>query len=122
MANYPNLKKFLMVVGIIAIVFLFIFILLVVYLIVSKPFGVDINPLRSLTGTTSQSDYDHPLLSDEQEATLESIGVDLESVPTSISPEQQQCAVDALGQERVNQIISGSAPSLTDYLKAKDCF
>lgn len=120
--RFVFLKKFLMIVGIIAIIFIFLIILVVfllaLYIINNKPLGVEINPFSR---TELSPGYDHPLLSADQEKTLQSFGVNLESLPTSITPEQEQCAVEALGQDRVNQIKSGSAPSLTDYFKAKNC-
>jgi Na+-transporting methylmalonyl-CoA/oxaloacetate decarboxylase gamma subunit len=121
--KFSTFKKFLMTVGIIAVIFIFLVILaalaLVAYFVINKPFGIEINPLAK---TEINSEYDHPLLSTEQEKTLQSLGVNLESIPTTITPTQEQCAVEVLGQDRVNQIKSGSAPSVTDYFKAKNCF
>jgi hypothetical protein len=111
-------KLFLMLIGIIAIIFIFLFILLFVYIVATKPLGIDINPFNR----TTTANYDHPLLSPAQEKTLQFLGVDLESIPTTITPSQIQCSVEALGAERVNQIKSGAMPSLSDYLRAKSCF
>ncbi|MFA6594295.1 MAG: hypothetical protein WCT16_03495 [Candidatus Buchananbacteria bacterium] len=111
-------KIFLMIIGIITIIFIFLVILLFIYLVISRPLGIDINPFN----TTGSSNYDHPLLSPSQEKILQTLGVDLESIPTTITPVQEQCSVEVLGQDRVNQIKSGAAPSLNDYLKAKSCF
>lgn len=120
--KFVFLKKFLMIVGIIAVIFIFIVIVLVflfaLYVINSKPLGVEINPFAR---TEVDSGYDHPLLSADQEKTLQLLGVNLESLPISITPTQEQCAIEALGQDRVNQIKSGSTPSIADYFKAKDC-
>jgi hypothetical protein len=121
--KFVFLKKFLMIVGIIAVVFIFLVIIIAflfaLYVINNKPLGVEINPFAR---TEVDSEYDHPLLSSDQEKTLQSLGVNLESIPTTITPAQEQCATEALGQDRINQIKSGSTPSLTDYLKAKNCF
>lgn len=125
--KFVFLKKLLMIVGVIAVVFIFLVILIVfllaLYLINNKPLGIEINPfaINPFAQTQTDSNYDHPLLSDEQEKTLQSLGVNLESLPTSITPAQEKCAVEALGQDRVNQIKSGATPSITDYFKAKDC-
>ena len=126
--RFVFLKKFLMIVGVIAIIFLFLIILVIfllaLYVINNKPLGIEINPfaINPFVQTQTDSNYDHPLLSADQEKTLQSLGVNLESLPASITPAQEQCAVEALGQDRVNQIKSGATPSLTDYLKAKSCF
>ena len=117
--KFVFLKKFLMIVGIIAIIFIFLVVILFIYLISTKPLGIDINPLNF---NKVDATYDHPLLSADQEKTLQAIGVDVKSIPTSISPAQEKCAVYALGQDRVNQIKAGSAPSISDYLSAKNCF
>lgn len=126
--RFVFLKRFLMIVGVIAIIFLFLIILIIfllaLYIINNKPLGVEINPfaINPFAQTQADSNYDHPLLSADQEKTLQSLGVNLESLPTSITPIQEQCAVEVLGQDRVNQIRSGATPSITDYFKAKDCF
>lgn len=87
-----------MIVGIIVVVFVFLIILIVVYVFLTKPMGIEINPFESESqinevedgqSGTSSAIYDHPLLNEEQEKTLESIGVNLETVPTAISPEQE---------------------------------
>lgn len=112
-------KIFLIVIGAIAIIFIFLIILLFVYIMATKPLGININPFSQSNASTT---YDHPLLSPTQEKVLQSFGVDLESLPTAITPAQEQCSVEALGADRVNQIKSGATPSITDYLKAKNCF
>ncbi|MFA6194786.1 MAG: hypothetical protein WC719_03525 [Patescibacteria group bacterium] len=115
------LKKFFMIVGIIAVVFIFLAILLVAYVIIKKPLGISAD-LFGQAGQSSETTYDHPLLSPSQEKTLQTLGVDLKTVPTAITPAQEKCTVEFLGQERVTQIKSGAAPSVSDYLKAKSCF
>lgn len=75
-------------------------------------------------GIQSQSgeSFDHPLLSEEQESLLSSFGVDVSALPTELSEEQINCAVSALGQERVNELMQGSAPTIADLFKAQSCF
>jgi hypothetical protein len=115
------LRTFLMVIGIIAIVIIILIIGAVIALILIKPYGLDITGVIN-PPDSSQPIYDHPLLSPDQEKTLQTFGIDPATVPTSISPVQEQCAVSAIGQSRVDQIKAGATPSITDYLKAKDCF
>lgn len=116
--KFVILKKIFMIIGIITTIFLVLSALLIAYLIIKKPLGINVSGWTNRTEAT----YDHPLLSSSQEKALQTLGVDLSSVPTSITAAQEKCAVQALGQERVNKIKSGEAPSISDYLKAKSCF
>ncbi len=126
MAKETNFwQKIFMVIGIIAVIFIIMVIGAVVALIIIKPYGVDVTKFPdaySKIKSGEASSYDHPLLSNEQEILLETAGVDVQNLPTEITPEQEQCAVEALGAERVNQINQGASPTLDDYLKAQDCF
>jgi len=87
--------------------------------VINKLTGVNFGAV--LFGKKIDSTYDHPLLSTSQEELLKSFGVDPATLPTTIPSNLEQCAVDALGSDRVSQIKSGATPSLTDYLKAKQC-
>ncbi|MFH1631638.1 MAG: hypothetical protein ABIA47_01250 [bacterium] len=116
------IKNFFTVIGIIAAAIMGLIIVLIIMLVIMWPFDVSVmNIGSSLIGTAEYSDYDHPYLTDEQESMLQSIGIDPADIPTEITAEQQACAVEALGSDRVNAILSGSSPSLTDVLKAKSC-
>lgn len=111
------LKIFFIIVGAIITAFILLVVSLYIYLSVAKPAGIEINPFNK-----SVSNFDHPLLNPEQEKALSSLGIKTETIPATITPAQEQCAVNALGEERVNEIKSGAAPGIGDYLKAKDCF
>lgn len=118
-------KTFFIVIGVIAAIIIIMIVGAIIALILIKPYGVDVTKLPGAylkMQSGEASSYDHPLLSTEQEIILESIGVDTQTLPTQISPAQEQCAIEALGVERVNQIKQGASPSLDDYLKAQDCF
>ncbi|MFH1766489.1 MAG: hypothetical protein ABH826_00130 [Patescibacteria group bacterium] len=118
-------KIFLIILAAIAAGFIFIILLLIIALAIIKPFGVNVLKAPALIlgpSSETESTYDHPLFSTEQEVMLESIGIDTTSIPTEITAAQQQCAVDALGKDRVTQIIDGSAPTVSDLLKAQNCF
>jgi len=72
--------------------------------------------------SNTQTNVDqNPLLSAEQEATLESLGVDVSILPTEITPEMQDCFIQALGEERVVAIMNGDTPSALELFKAKSC-
>ncbi|MBU1203136.1 hypothetical protein KKH39_03820 [Patescibacteria group bacterium] len=77
----------------------------------------DYKPVDKNTNTN----YDHPYMNDQQEQTLYNMGIDVSQLPTSITPEMQSCFVQKLGQDRVNEIIAGQAPSPLDLYKTKDC-
>ncbi|MBU1092098.1 hypothetical protein KJ836_00210 [Patescibacteria group bacterium] len=81
----------------------------------------NINLRAILSGKKIESTYDHPLLSSSQEELLKSFGVDPATLPTTIPANLEQCATDALGGDRVNQIKSGMIPTISDYLKAQQC-
>jgi len=98
-------------------------ILLVGILMVVKPYGVDvIKVIPAVLENNPTSSYDHPYLTTQQEAILESAGVDLTTVPAEITQNQQDCSVSILGQTRVDEIIAGSTPSMGEILKVKSCF
>ena len=63
----------------------------------------------------------HPLLSAEQEKTLQSYGVDVSQLPSSITPGMKDCFIEKLGQDRANQIVGGASPSALEIFKAKAC-
>ena len=70
--------------------------------------------------TTGETDK-NPLLDANQERILEAMGVDVENLPTEITPELEACFTEALGAERVKEIMDGTSPSAIDLFKAKGC-
>ena len=123
-ANLKFLKTFFIILGIIFAIFIIMVIGAVIALIIIKPYGLDVTKLPSayMHMKTGESSYDHPMMTTEQEIFLESMGIDPATVPTEISPSQEQCSVEALGQARVDAIKAGAEPTVDDYLKAKHCF
>ncbi|MBD3207830.1 MAG: hypothetical protein GF370_00020 [Candidatus Nealsonbacteria bacterium] len=63
----------------------------------------------------------HPLLDEEQEAMLETLGIDVEDLPSEITPEMEACFIEKLGEQRVNEIIEGATPTPLDFFRAKSC-
>ncbi|MFH0912309.1 MAG: hypothetical protein V1807_01485 [Patescibacteria group bacterium] len=93
-----------------------------ILIFVASRFGLNVANLSAiLSGKKIESNYDHPLLSQSQEELLKSFGIDPASLPTTIPANLEQCAIDAIGTDRVSQIKTGSTPSLIDYLKAQHC-
>jgi len=118
------LKTILIILGIIFLIIVILIIGVIIALIIIKPYGIDITKIPQAieqSETDTPSNYDHPLLSPEQEKLLDTMGVDVESIPTQITPEQEDCATQALGAERVKELKEGATPGLNDYLKAKHC-
>ncbi len=118
-------KIFLIIIGALFAAFIVLIIFIIVALAIIKPFGVDVTETPALIfgpDSDATSSYDHPLLSSEQEVMLESIGIDTTTIPTEITAAQEQCAVDALGQTRVQEILNGDAPTISDFVKTQNCF
>lgn len=70
----------------------------------------------------NMQNYDHPLLSPEQEKAAASLGIDVSQIPTEVTNVQRQCSIEALGESRVIEIENGATPSPLDILRAKHCF
>jgi len=112
------------IIGIITTAFILLIIFLVIAIILIKPWGINVVDTGAalINPPTESTGYDHPLLSPQQEALLQSAGIDPATVPTTITPAQQQCAIDALGEKRAMELVNGATPSLTDITEAKQCF
>ena len=99
----------------------------IILFVVFDPFGlmpvlsglITNNP-NSPSANTELNDK-HPLLNESQEKLLETIGVDVENLPTEITPEMEACFTETLGAERVKEIMEGATPNPFDLFKAKGC-
>ncbi len=121
------MKKFLNIFFVSLGVIFFIIILLSIYFYVADPlnlkpllFGSQVE-IKSGNTTTGSVTNDHPLLNDSQQAALEKIGIDPTTIPSKFTPEQEACFKTKLGDDRVAEIMAGDSPSLTEFLRAKDC-
>lgn len=65
--------------------------------------------------------YNHPLIPDAQEKAIYEMGVNVASLPTTITPEMANCFVVTLGKDRASELANGATPSLSDFLNAKNC-
>jgi len=79
----------------------------------------EMNAMTS-TSTLSGSGVGFALSAQQVEA-LVSLGIDPESVPSSITTEQEQCFVAELGESRVLEIKGGAVPNAFEFLKVKSC-
>ena len=60
-------------------------------------------------------------LTSDQTKALKAIGVESNSLPTTITPEQEECFVKILGQTRVNEIKAGNTPTTNEFIKGTSC-
>lgn len=104
-------------------VIFFILILIAAYL-----FFTDIRPLMTSQEIENSGAVEsvfvedkHPALSESQEKTLETFGINPANLPTEISTEQEQCFEEKLGSLRVEEIKAGASPTPLEFIKAKDC-
>ena len=71
--------------------------------------------------TTSLKVNGSSSLTSDQANALKAIGVDPNSLPTTITPEQEECFVKIFGQTRVNEIKAGDTPTATEFIKGTSC-
>lgn len=119
------MKKFFTIFFVTLGVVFFVIILVGVSMFFFDPLGIK-SSLIDNSETTNPQNVDvtkdkNPALSPTQEKALETFGIDPATVPTSITPEQEACFVEKLGQERVNEIKAGDSPTATEFFKAKSC-
>ena len=73
-------------------------------------------------GEMEEKSYDkHPFLNEDQQKTLEEYGVDVNQLPSTISPEMEDCFVEKLGEERANEIVAGDSPTAMEIFKTRGC-
>ncbi|HKK54142.1 MAG TPA: hypothetical protein VJ926_01335 [Patescibacteria group bacterium] len=117
-----TLRVFFVILGVI----FFLLIVAVFYLYQTDFYGIKtmINYEKEEVTTTNdinKTEDKNSALSAEQEAQLESIGVDPATVPSEVTPEMEDCFIQKLGEERVREIEDGSSPTALELIKAKPC-
>jgi hypothetical protein len=123
------MNKFLKVLRVFFVILGVIFFLLIVtvfYLYQTDFYGIKsiVNYEKEEVTTTNnvdQTEDKNSALSAEQEAQLESIGVNPAKVPSEISPEMKDCFIQKLGEKRVKEIEAGGSPTVSEVIKAKPC-
>jgi len=108
-------------------VIFFLIIIAGVYFYATDP--LDLKPLflgndttQSATATpTAHSTSTNPLLNESQAQALESFGIDPAQVPSTITPEQEACFIEILGEARVEEIKAGASPTATEFFRARGC-
>lgn len=111
----------------------FILIIGVSYIWIADPFNLQpltpagISPVSVIKTFTGNSEVEidnvdkNPLLTEEQEAQLESLGIEPADLPSEITPQMEECFIQKLGEKRTNEIIEGNAPTVLDFFKARSC-
>lgn len=102
-------------------VIFFVLLLVASYVYFADPFGFFSSASYKSAAGDEQVDR-NPALNASQEKAVESFGIDPASLPSSITPAQEACAREKLGDQRVEEIKGGDAPTPTDYYKARSCF
>ncbi|KKT87077.1 MAG: hypothetical protein UW86_C0010G0017 [Microgenomates group bacterium GW2011_GWA1_Microgenomates_45_10] len=113
------MKKFLIV----------FFVILGVIFLVGALIGIgffiaNMNSPKTNSGNTSDTDVQADggfSLSDAQKSALQAFGIDISTIPSYITPEQEACFTLALGADRVAEIKAGAVPNAIDFFKAKSC-
>lgn len=111
----------------------FIIILGTSYIWIADPFNFkqilpeDVSPITIIKTIIGNNEIEidnvdkNPLLNEEQEAQLESLGIEPENLPTEITPEMEKCFREKLGEQRTQEIIDGDSPTAIDFFKARSC-
>ena len=121
------MKTFFKIFLIAIISFVILVLAVFAYVIIKNPFGlggvIETSILKQdvTENLEKYKDYDHPLLTEEQEEAVIKAGLDIEQIPTEITPKQVQCGVDKLGQDRINEIITDSEPTPLEVVKILPC-
>ncbi len=118
-------KTLLIILGILVLGVVIVLTSVITYLAVTKPFGIKIQNIpsaiiKSQSGSTNTVS-NNPLLTPKQATTLQNLGVDTASLPTSITPAMEDCFIAKLGVKRANEIKGGSTVTVADYFKASSC-
>ena len=96
------LKIILIILLVIVIILLLLFMAAFAWFWFADPLGLRTAIFEGVPQAEGElpADYDHPLLSDEQEQTLESYGIDPRIVPTEITPEMEAWSSSAAETSR----------------------
>jgi len=119
-----TLLKILNVLFVILGVIFFILLLVVAYLWIADPFNVKplLFPAQTpASNTMTKTPSNNPLLTQEQIAGLQKLGIDTSKIPSSISPAMESCLVAKLGAVRTTEIKQGSLITAIDLYQAQSC-
>jgi hypothetical protein len=83
--------------------------------------ATDTAPTATTTTTEAPEQPAAPVVTQEQAAVLETFGLEVSELPSLFTPELEQCATDALGEDRVAEIKAGAVPTAGDLLQTRGC-
>ena len=113
------MKKFLIVFFVVLGVVALIGVLIGIGFFLANQNGPAVNSENtSSTGVQADGGFS---LSDAQKSALQAFGIDISTIPSYITPQQEACFVAALGADRVAEIKGGAVPNAIDFFKAKAC-
>ena len=82
----------------------------------------EVEETSALAGEMQEEIIDsNPMLNEQQETALETLGIDPATLPSTISPEQEACFESQIGAERVREIKAGDTPTAAEILKGRGC-
>lgn len=116
------MKKFFTIFFVTLGVIFSLILLCIAYLFIFDPFNIKplLSDQKTEISSNTKSD-NNPILSDSQEKTLEKIGIDPASIPSSFSQKQIECFETKLGGARVIEIMNGASPTIPEMLSAQAC-
>lgn len=119
------MKKFLNIFFVtLGVIFFILLIAFGGYLVISKVFGVGGGTynvgFQKTSDNGSTGNGGSFSISASQAAALKAFGVDPAAI-SNITPEQEACFVEVLGQAKVDAIKGGAVPSFSDFSAAKAC-
>lgn len=127
------MKRFLTFFFVTLGVIFFILILLAAYFYITDPWNLKPLLFGSQSTVTTVVDGEggaevrepardaNPMLNEQQEAALETVGIDPAGLPSEITPAQEACFVERLGAERVEEIKAGDTPTAMEFFSARSC-
>lgn len=110
----PAITKIFAAIGMIATGLFILIALVVAYVWFADP--LEIRPF--IQEISSGNDGSTPA---EEEALLESLGVQKKDIPTELTRELETCGRETLGDERVDELLGGAEPTINDVIKARTC-
>lgn len=127
------MKIFLKILAIVVATLLVLAISILAYVLIENPLGIGTLIRTSVFGQEVQvnvdekgepipvKNFDHPLLSDEQEKAAKEAGIDVTQIPTEVTEAQAKCALEKLGETRIREISAGASPTAGEVIKLLPC-
>ncbi len=118
-----NMKTFFTRFFVLLGVIFFVLLCTLAYLWFADPYGIRPMVDGVITpGSTETELLDkHPVLTQTQEKSLEVVGIDVTTLPTTLTKQQETCFTKTLGAPRVREILSGDTPTIQEITRARGC-